>query len=84
MAGHNRHVLEMAFAAHVAYGAIMGVVQHHAFDDGRAEGDCLRIVNGNPRLFFGRCHARHHDFPRGVLFILELFDSALAAGAYRT
>ena len=35
-------------------------------------------------LLRGRGHARHDEFALRVLFILEFFDGALAAGAHRT
>ena len=87
VAGHDCHVLEMAFPTDVAYRAIVRMVQHHAFDNVRAESGNFRIVNGNPRLLLGRRHARHHDFALDVLFVLlvlELFDGALAARAHGT
>src|ERR1700739_3357211 len=36
--GHHRHVLKVAFAALVAYRAIMRMVLHQALNNGRAEG----------------------------------------------
>src|SRR5665213_2424586 len=82
MASHDRHVLEMALAAYVAYRTIVRMIQHHPLDDGSAESDSFRIVNGDPRLFLGGRHARHYEFALGVLFILEFFDCTLAARAH--
>ena len=63
------------------------MVQHHPFDDVRAESGNFRIVNGNSRIPLGRRHACHYDLALEVPFILlvlELFDGALAARAHRT
>ena len=84
MAGHHRHVLQMTFAAFIAHRTIVRMVQHHAFDDRGAESDGFRILDRDARAFGGRRHARHHEFAVRVVFILELLDGALAAGAHRT
>ena len=44
MAHHHGHVLQVAFAALGAHGAVVGMVEHQRFDDGLAK--LLRLVAG--------------------------------------
>src|SRR5215831_8927033 len=82
MAGHHRHVLEMALTAFIAHRAVMRMIQHEALDDSRAECDRFRIMDRDACAFGGRRHAGHHDFPLLIVFILELLDGTLTAGTY--
>ena len=61
MAGHDRHVLEMALAALVADGAVVGMVRHEPLDDAGAELPRLGVVDGDARPVGGRGHAGHDD-----------------------
>ena len=84
MPGHHRHVLQMAFAAFVAHRAVVGMIDHQPLDDAGPESLRLRIVDGNADAVVGRRHAGHDDLTARVLFVFELLDRALPAGAHRT
>ena len=47
MAGHHRHVLQVALAAFVAYWTIMGMVQHHSLNNAGAKSNRFGIENGD-------------------------------------
>jgi hypothetical protein len=83
MAGHDRHVLKVAFSALVADRAVMGMVQHEPFDHAGPEGPRIGIVDGQAHSIDHRGHAGHGDPAPRVLVILEHFDSALTARADR-
>ena len=74
---------KMALAAFIAHRTIVGMVQHQAFNNGGPELGRLRILNRDAGAFGSRRHAGHHDLAVRVVFILELLDGALAAGAHR-
>lgn len=83
VAGHDRHVLEMAFTAFIADRAVMRMVQHEPLNHARPESPGLGIIHGKAHALSYRSHAGHHDPAAGVLFVLELFYRALAASAHR-
>jgi len=80
---HHRHVLKVAFAAFIAHRTIVGMIQHHSFNDAGSKCGCFRIRNRNACSVGRRGHARHHNLPLLVVFILELFDRALTARSDR-
>ena len=83
MPRHKRHILQVTFAALIADRAIMRMIYHKPFYYAFAEFDRFRVIYGNPCAVVCGRHARHHDFAFSVILILELFDRAHPAGAYR-
>ena len=83
MAVHDRHILQMAFAALVAHRAIVRMIHHQPFRHAGAKLSRLGIIDGNPDPVFGGSHARHDNLAALVFLVLELLDRALAARAYR-
>ena len=73
----------MAFAALVAHRAIVRMVHHQPFDDAGAKLPRLGIIDRDAGSVRDWRHAGHDDFAAGVVFVLELFDRALAACAHR-
>src|SRR5690606_36023783 len=84
VAGHHRHVLQVAVTAFLAYRAIMRVVDHQPLDDAGAERLGFLIVDGNPAVVGRRGHAGHDQAAAGVVLIAVLLDRTLAAGAHAT
>jgi hypothetical protein len=84
MTRHYGHVLQVALAAFIAHRAIVGVVQHQAFNNGRPEFGRLRVLNRDAGAFDGGRHTGHHDLAARIARIFELLDRALAAGTHRT
>ncbi len=84
VAGHYRHVLQVAVTAFLAHRAVVRVVGHQPFDDAGAKRLGLVIVDGNPGAVGGRGHAGHDDTTTGVVFVGVLLDRTLAAGANAT
>ena len=79
--GHDRHVLQMTFAAFIADRAIVRMIQHEPFDHAFAESLCFGIVDRYAGAVCGRRHAGHDDLAACVLLVFELFDGTLAARA---
>src|SRR5699024_7300822 len=77
--GHDGHVLQMAFAAFLAHGAIVRVVDHQPLDDFLAEFSGSIIRQRNACAVLGRGHAGHDDAALGIVFVGVLGDRALAA-----
>ncbi|MNM98725.1 hypothetical protein D3C81_1112630 [compost metagenome] len=84
VAGHYRHVLQVAVTAFLAHRAVVRVVGHQPFDDAGAERLGLFIVDGDPGAVGGRGHAGHDDTTAGVVLVGVLLDRALPAGANAT
>ena len=84
VARHQRHVLEVAFAALLADRAVVGVADHQAFDDSGAESLGLGVFDGDSRPGLRRGHAGHGEQAGLVFFAAVLLHRALAAGAHRT
>ena len=84
VAGHYRHVLQVAVTAFLAHRAVVRVVGHQPFDDAGAKRLGLFIVDGNPGAVGGRGHAGHDDTTTGVVLVGVLLDRALPAGADAT
>ena len=82
MAGHDRHILKVAFAAFIADRAVMRMVQHEPFDDARPESPRIGVVNGQPHAFGHQGHAGHGDPAVRILVVLEHLDRALTASAH--
>jgi hypothetical protein len=82
VAGHDRHVLEVAFSAFIAYRAVVGVVQHEPLDHALSESLRFGVVHRYAHAFCHRRHAGHDDLAAHVLLVLELLHRALAASAY--
>ena len=82
--GHHRHVLEVAFTALVTHRAIMRMIQHESLDNAGAEGDSLRISDGDTGAFGRGCHAGHDDLSVTIVLIPELLNSTLTARTHRT
>jgi hypothetical protein len=80
--GHDRHILEVAFAAFVADRAVVRMIFHQEFRGARTEGLCLGIIHGDAHAFGQRGHAGHDDSAARVFFVLELLHRALAACAH--
>ncbi len=81
VAGHHRHVLQVAVTAFLADRAVMRVVGHQPFDDTGPEGLGLIVFDGNPGVVGGWRHAGHDDTTAGVVLVRVLLDRALATGA---
>jgi hypothetical protein len=56
MSCHHSHVLKMALAAFIAYGAIMRVIKHKPLDDARAKGPDFRVINRDACAICSRGH----------------------------
>src|SRR5690606_24349782 len=74
VAGHHRHVLQMAGAAFITNGAVMWMIGHQPADDMFPESCRLTIVYGYTHIIPHRFHAAHHDPAFFIIFILEYFD----------
>ena len=59
------------------------MIQHEPFNNAGAEGGHFGISDGDARAFLGRRQAGHDDFAVRIVFVLELFDRTLTAGAHR-
>src|SRR5690606_17711011 len=84
--GPDCHVLQVAFAAFLADGAVVRVVDHQPFDDAGAEVAGLGLVEADTRAVGGGGHAGHDDAAFGVVLVAVLLDGALPAradGAHR-
>ena len=81
VAGHHRHVLQVAVTAFFAHRAVVRVVGHQPFDDAGAKHFRFFVFDGNPASVSGRGHAGHDDTTTGVVLVGVLLDCALAAGA---
>ena len=84
VAGHYRHVLQVAVTAFFADRAVVRVVGHQPFDDAGAKRLRLVVFDGNPGAIAGRSHAGHDDTTTGVVFVGVLLDRTLAAGTDAT
>ncbi|MNQ42066.1 hypothetical protein D3C85_557620 [compost metagenome] len=81
VAGHHRHVLQVAVTAFLAHRAVVRVVGHQPFDDAFAKAPGFLVVDGDPGLVGGGRHAGHDDAPAGVVLVVVLLHRTLAAGA---
>src|SRR5581483_6490838 len=81
MAGHHRHVLQMAVTAFFADRAVVWMAGHHVFDDRLAERLGFLVVDRDVGAVRRRRHARHDDLADLVRLVLELLHRALAASA---
>ena len=83
VAGHHRHVLEVALAALVADRAVVRVAEHHQLDHLGAEADRLLVVDVHPRALLRLGHAGHRDLALLVALAVGPVEAhgALAAGA---
>nr|VVN01728.1 hypothetical protein PS652_03334 [Pseudomonas fluorescens] len=84
VAGHDRHVLQVAVTAFLAHRAVVRVVGHQPFDDAGTEYLGFFVFDGNPAAIGGRGHAGHDDATTGVVFVGVLLDRTLAAGTDAT
>ena len=84
VAGHHRHVLQVAGAALFTDRTVVGVVGHQPLHHALAKRLCLFILDGDVAAIGGRSHAGHDQPTALVVGILILFDRALAAGANAT
>ena len=80
--GHDRHVLEVAFASLIADRAVMRMVQHEPFDDARPEGPRLGIIHGEAHAVGHGSHAGHDDPAARVLLVPKQLHRALPARAH--
>src|SRR5690606_19693113 len=80
VAGHHRHVLQMAVTAFLAHRAVVRVVGHQPFDDAGAERPGLFVVDADPGVVACRGHAGHDDAAACVVLVAVLLHRALAAG----
>ena len=81
VAGHHRHVLQVAVTAFFADRAVVRVVGHQPFDDTGAERLGFIVFDGNPGVVGGWRHAGHHDTTTRVVLVGVLLDRTLATGA---
>ncbi|MCY1382272.1 hypothetical protein D9M69_702800 [compost metagenome] len=81
VAGHYRHVLQVAVTAFFTDRAVVRVVGHQPFNNTGAERLGLFIIDGDPGVVGGRGHAGHHDTTTGVVLVGVLLHRALAASA---
>ncbi len=84
VAGHHRHVLQVAVAAFLTDRAVVRVVGHQPFDDTGAERLGFFIVDGDPGVVGGWGHAGHDDATTGVVLVGVLLDRTLATGTDAT
>ena len=82
VAGHHRHVLQMAMPAFLAHRTVVRVVDHQPLDDAGAKSPGFLVDDGDPGVVAGRCHAGHHQPAPGVVLVAELLHRALAAGTH--
>ncbi len=80
VAGHHRHVLQVAVTAFLAHRAVVRVVDHQPFHHAGAEGLGFLVFDGDPAVVGGGRHAGHDQATAGVVFVAVLLDRALAAG----
>ena len=78
--GHHGHVLQVAVATFLAHRAVVRVVGHQPFHHAFAELLGFLVVDGNPGVVRGGCHARHDQAAALVVLVGVLLDRALAAG----
>ena len=84
MPGHDRHVLQMTFAAFFAYRTVVGMVSHQQFDIITAKLPRLSGGYGNAHGIRYRGHTGHDQAPMLIFRILVLDDRALPAGTRRS
>jgi hypothetical protein len=82
MPRHNRHILKVTFSSFIADGAVVGVVDHQPFNDSFTEGFCFGIINGEQCAIYRRSHARHDELSMFIVWVFELFHSALSASSH--
>jgi hypothetical protein len=83
MARHDGHVLQMTFAAFIADGAIMRMIDHESFYIAGAKAMGFRRFDGNAESVGDGFQARHDQLAFLVVFIFVFDDGALPAGANR-
>ena len=81
VAGHHRHILQMAVATLFADRTIVRVVGHQPLDHAFTELFRFTIINRNKGAVGGGRHAGHDEATAGILSVLVLLYRALAAGA---
>ena len=81
VAGHYRHVLQVALAAFGADRAVMGVVHHQRLDHGLPEARGALTGQVEDGAVGHRGHAGHDDAAAGIFLVLVLHHRALPAGA---
>ncbi len=84
VAGHHRHILQVAGAALFTHRAVVGVVGHQPLHHALAKFFSLFIFDGDVAAIGGRGHAGHDQTAALVIGILILFDRTLAAGSHAT
>lgn len=83
VAGHQRHVLQVAFAAFLADRAVVRVIGHQQLDVVLAELPGQAGIQRNAQVIRDRREAGHHQAAARVFRILVLDHRALPAGADR-
>ncbi len=84
MAGHHRHILQVAVAALFTDRTVVRVVGHQPLHDAFAELFRFVVVNRNKGAIGCRRHAGHHQATTGIFRVLILLHRALAAGTNAT
>ncbi len=84
VAGHHRHILQVAGSTLFTHRTVVGVVGHQPLHHALAKLLGLFIFDGDIGAIGGRCHAGHHQTATFVIGILILFHRALAAGSHAT
>jgi hypothetical protein len=82
MAGHDGHILQMAFAAFIADRAVVGMIDHEGFHIARPEPSGFGRFDREAKPVNDGLEAGHDEFPFFVFRIFIFEDGALAAGAY--
>ena len=84
VAGHHRHVLQMARSTFVAYSAIVGVIRHQPFDNVLAKLHRFLVLYRDPLIVRNWLHTRHDQPAFLIVFIFKYLYSTLTAGANRS
>jgi hypothetical protein len=84
VACHNGHILEMAFAALIAYRTIVRMIDHQGFDNSSPEIYDLLVLGRDDQAIYNRFHARHYYPSLLIIGISELFYCTLPACSNRS
>ncbi len=81
MAGHYRHVLQVAMAALLAHRAVVGVIDHQPLHHTGPESPGFLVIDIDSGLVRRRGHTGHDQNALVVVLVLVLAHRALATGA---
>lgn len=83
VAGFHRPVLQVAFAAFLAYWTVVRMIDHQPFDHAGTEGHRIGVADADTQAVRCRGHAGHDEAVMLVVLVAELLDGALPGGAHR-